>query len=129
MLILYFYLCYTVHMDQVCLSNVSRAPPPVHFNPIIASAAPPLSSHHRDRGMRRSGHKQSLDTRLAFLAVSPLPPLPLLSSGFPYKQVFSTVSSVVPVERWKFLTFHSSSGCSTAFSPCITRFYVRIYHF
>ena len=36
-----FYLCYTVHMDQVCLSNVSCAPPPVHSNPIIASAAPP----------------------------------------------------------------------------------------
>ena len=28
-------------MDQVWLSNVSCAPPPVHSNPIIASAAPP----------------------------------------------------------------------------------------
>ena len=37
--------------------------------------------------------------RLAILAVTP--PSPFSHQVFPYKQPFSTVSSVVPVECWK----------------------------
>ena len=41
-------LFYTVHVDQVWISNVICAPPPCpidHSNLLFSSAAPPLSSH------------------------------------------------------------------------------------
>ena len=55
--------------------------PPVHSNPIIASAAPPTFLTPGTGGMRRSGHVQSPDTQAGLSGGQP-PPLPLLSSGF-----------------------------------------------
>ena len=57
--------------------------------------------------------------RLAiFLVVSP--PSPFSHQVFPYKQPFSTVSSVVPVERWKFIPPTLVQAAPLHFSPCIT---------
>ena len=101
--------------------------PPVHFNPIIDSAAPPPFPRTRDRGVRRSGHVQSSDIQAG--PSGGQPPHPLVSSGFPYKQLFYYCIFSSTCGALEVLTFHSSSGCSAAFFPCITRFYVRIYHF
>ena len=46
--VIILFLFYTVHVDQVWLLNVPICPSPCpndHSNLIIASAAPPLSSH------------------------------------------------------------------------------------
>ena len=53
--------------------------------PLELAPPPPFSSHHRDRGMRRSGHVQSSDIRLAFLAVSPPSTSTPSLIRFPYK--------------------------------------------
>ena len=71
------------------------APPPVsatHFNPLITSAAPPLSSHQVQEVSGGAAHVCMV--RLAIIWRSP-------PSGSLYKQPQFTVSSVVPVEYWK----------------------------
>ena len=50
------------------------------------------------------------------------PPSPFSHQVFPYKQPFSTVSSVVPVERWKFIPPTLVQAAPLHFFPCITRF-------
>ena len=62
-------------MDQVWLSNVSCAPPPVHSNPIIASAAPPPFPHTRD--MRYEKERPRAESRYSgwpFWQSAPPPP-------------------------------------------------------
>ena len=48
------------------------------------------------------------------------PPSPFSHQVFPYKQPFSTVSSVVPVERWKFIPPTLVQAAPLHFFPCIT---------
>ena len=98
------------------------APPPClndHSNLFYSSAAPPLSHTRCRRGTRgteRSGHVHMV--RLAILAVNPPPPFS--HQVFPYKQPIFTVSSVVPVERWKFIPPTLVQAAPLHFFPCIT---------
>ena len=56
--------------------------------------------------------------RLAILAVTPLPPS--LIRFFLINSSFTTVSSVVPVERWKFIPPTLVQAAPLHFFPCIT---------
>ena len=110
------------------------APPPVPMTILISLflALPlPLSHTRCRRGTRateRSGHVQSSDSQTGHSGGQP-PPSPFSHQVFPYKQLFSTVSSVVPVERWKFIPPTLVQAAPQHFFPCITRFYVSFYHF
>ena len=97
-----------------------RAPCPNDLSNLLYFLALPLPLFHTrcrrgTRGIERSGHVHMV--RLAILAVIPPPSLirfSLISSSF------STVSSVVPVERWKFIPPTLVQAAPLHFFPCIT---------
>ena len=96
---------YQMYLLPLPLSQVD------HSNLLFSSATPPLSSHQVQRGTMRYIEERPMCvwSDWPYLAVTPIK-FPLKAA--PVYCIFSSSCRVLEV-----CTFHSSSGCSTAFFP------------
>ena len=98
---------------------VPRPPVPVtRLISFISSAAPPPFSHQVQKRYQR--YREERPCPHGQTGHSGGHPPPLSHQVFPYKQLFFTVSSVVPVERWKFIPPTLVQAAPLHFFPCIT---------
>ena len=115
--VIILFLFYTVHVDQVWLSNVPMCPAPCpsdHSNLLCSSAAPPPSSHQvQKRYQRHREERPCVYGQTGHFWGSP----PLLLSGFLLKAAHFYCISSSTRRALEVCTSHSSSGCSTAFFP------------
>ena len=117
--VIILFLFYTVHVDQVWLSNVPMCPAPLSQLTILISftlVRPRPLPHTRSRRGTRGTEKSSPCVYGQTGHFWRSPP-PLLLSGFllkaaPFYCIFSSTRRALEV-----CTSHSSSGCSTAFFP------------
>ena len=96
--VIILFLFYTVHVDQVWLSNVPMCPAPCpsdHFNLLYSSAALPPSSHQVQKRYQRYREERPCAYGQTGHFWRSYP------SGSLYKQPQLTVNSVVPLEFWK----------------------------